>query len=167
MASFHETLSGSGLDYVDLLLIHAPIDVENRVQHWKAVEAIKQGGFARSIGLAYMTNIQLGDLIKHCTIIPAVLEVVSFVSHLLLLNMMLLQMEFSPFGQNEEVVEFCQDNAIAVIVDQPFVKCMRHRHPELLALSEQLGITVDEVRDFSGFHRNFYPNLCADVLTKI
>lgn len=60
---------------MDLLLVHAPIDHENRVEHWKALEAIKQEGLARSIGLAYMTNVQLGDFIKNCTIIPAVLEV--------------------------------------------------------------------------------------------
>ena len=75
MSSFREALDASGLSYVDLLLVHAPIDHENRVEHWKALEAIKQEGLARSIGLAYMTNIQLGDFIKNCTIIPAVLEV--------------------------------------------------------------------------------------------
>ncbi len=73
--SFKETLSMSGLGYVDLLLVHAPIDIQNRVEHWKAVETVKQEGLAKSIGLAYMTNIQLGDLIKHCTVIPAALEV--------------------------------------------------------------------------------------------
>ena len=70
-----ETLAASSLTYVDLLLIHAPIDMKNRVDQWKALESIKQDGFARSIGLAYMTNTQLGDLIKNCTIIPATLEV--------------------------------------------------------------------------------------------
>lgn len=75
--SINECLSSAGLDYVDLLLVHAPIDVENRVDHWKALEEIKQDGTAKSIGLAYMTNVQLGDFIKNCTVIPAVLEVPS------------------------------------------------------------------------------------------
>jgi diketogulonate reductase-like aldo/keto reductase len=86
---------------VDLLLVHAPIDVANREDHWKALELIKQEGYAKSIGLAYMNNVQLSDFIKNCTIIPAVLE-----------------LEFSPFGQNEEVVEFCVDNGIALLVDE-------------------------------------------------
>jgi diketogulonate reductase-like aldo/keto reductase len=55
------------------------------------------------------------------------------------------QMEFSPFGQNEEVVEFCVDNGIVMMIDEPGVKNMRHRHPELLAVSDELEITVDEV----------------------
>lgn len=55
-------------------------------------------------------------------------------------------MEFSPFGQNEEVVEFCADNGIVMLIDEPAVKNMRHRHAELLAISEELEITVDEVQ---------------------
>ncbi len=70
-----ETLAAASLEFVDLLLIHAPIDIENRVDQWKALESVKLDKLARSIGLAYMTSIQLGDLIKHCTIIPAALEV--------------------------------------------------------------------------------------------
>ena len=69
------TMESAELQYVDLLLLHAPIDVENRVDHWKALEAIKNDGLTRSIGLAYMTNDQLTDFIKNCTVIPAVLEV--------------------------------------------------------------------------------------------
>jgi 2,5-diketo-D-gluconate reductase A len=73
--SIQEALSSAGLEYVDLLLVHAPIDVQNRVDHWKALEEAKQDGLAKSIGLAYMTTVQLGDFIKNCTVIPAVLEV--------------------------------------------------------------------------------------------
>ena len=54
-------------------------------------------------------------------------------------------MEFSPFGQNEEVVEFCVDNGIMMLVDEPGVKNMRHRHPVLLEKAEELEISVDEV----------------------
>ncbi len=54
-------------------------------------------------------------------------------------------MEFSPFGQNEEVIEFCQDNGIVIIIDEPSVKSTRNRHPELLSISEEYNITVEEV----------------------
>lgn len=54
-------------------------------------------------------------------------------------------MEFSPFGQNDEVVEFCVDNGILMLVDEPGVKNMRHSHPVLLEKSEELEISVDEV----------------------
>lgn len=128
MASVQESLASAGLEYVDLLLVHAPIDVENRVDHWKALEAIKQEGRAKKIGLAYMNNTQLADFIKNCTVIPAVLE-----------------LEFSPFGQNDEVVEFCIDNGIALLVDEPSVKNMRHSHPDVVDLSVELSVTVDEL----------------------
>ncbi len=131
-----------------MLLLHAPIDHENRVDQWKALEQIKQDGLAKSIGLAYMTNIQLTDLIKNCTIIPSVLEV-SAVSCMIFLLNLLVQMEYSPFGQSEEIIEFCQDNGVALLVDEPNVKNMRHNHPEVMNIADELGISKDEVIIFN------------------
>jgi 2,5-diketo-D-gluconate reductase A len=73
--SFRESLHFLGLEYVDLLLIHAPIDINNRLDQWKALEQLKGEGLAKSIGGCSMTHSQLSNLIKVCTIIPAVVEV--------------------------------------------------------------------------------------------
>jgi diketogulonate reductase-like aldo/keto reductase len=76
VAAFKEAFAGMrGLGYVDLCMVHAPIDPVNRTDHWRALETLKAEGLVRSLGLAYMTHIQLGDLIKHCNVIPTVLEV--------------------------------------------------------------------------------------------
>ena len=72
---FLESLQFLGLDYVDLLLIHAPIDINNRLDQWKALEQLKSEGTAKSIGGCNMTHAQLSNLIKVCTVIPAVVEV--------------------------------------------------------------------------------------------
>lgn len=53
-------------------------------------------------------------------------------------------MEFSPFGQNEDVIEFCVDNGIVLLVDESNVKNMRHRHPHILEIAGQLEISIDE-----------------------
>ena len=73
--SFRESLHFLGLDYVDLLMIHAPIDITNRLDQWRALEHLKSEGLAKSIGGCNMTNAQLSNLIKVCTVIPAVVEV--------------------------------------------------------------------------------------------
>ena len=73
--SFHESMHFLGLEYVDLLLIHAPIDINNRLDQWKALEQLKSEGLAKSIGGCNMTHAQLSNLIKVCTVIPAVVEV--------------------------------------------------------------------------------------------
>jgi diketogulonate reductase-like aldo/keto reductase len=73
--SFRESLHFLDLKYVDLLLIHAPIDINNRLDQWKALEQLKHEGLTKSIGGCNMTHSQLSNLIKVCTVIPAVIEV--------------------------------------------------------------------------------------------
>ena len=75
--AFKEFLFASNLEYVDLLLIHGPLDVINRIDQYKAMEELKQEGFVRSIGLSNMTHTQLSNILKKCNICPAVIEVTS------------------------------------------------------------------------------------------
>lgn len=70
-----ETLVACGLDYVDLIIIHGPLDIENRLDQYKAIEQLKAEGFARSIGVANMTYSQLSNILKKATVVPAVVEV--------------------------------------------------------------------------------------------
>ena len=73
--SCKETLRSLDLVYVDLVLTHAPIDVENRVDQWKALEELKDEDLVRSLGIANITAIALTDLLKNCRISPSVFEV--------------------------------------------------------------------------------------------
>ena len=70
-----ETLQYCGLDYVDLIIIHGPLDIDNRLNQYKALEQLKRDGFAHSIGVANMTHSQLSNILKKCTTVPAVVEV--------------------------------------------------------------------------------------------
>ena len=54
-------------------------------------------------------------------------------------------MEFSPFGQSEDIVEFCRDNGIIMIADESRLHRMRHTHSEVSFIADELNITVDEV----------------------
>jgi diketogulonate reductase-like aldo/keto reductase len=77
-----EFLNRSNLESIDLLLIHGPLDVINRIDQYKAIEELKQDGFVRSIGLSNMTHTQLSNILKKCNICPAVVEVLYFPSTL-------------------------------------------------------------------------------------
>lgn len=70
-----ESLKGSGLTYVDLLVLHAPIDPINKFDQWKAMEELKDEGLVKSLGAGSLTLLQLMDLLKNCNFPPAVLEV--------------------------------------------------------------------------------------------
>ena len=76
IAACKETLQHIGLQQIDLLLLHAPIDVSNRTDQWRALETLKNEGIAKSIGVANMNITQLSELLKNCTIPPAVVEVI-------------------------------------------------------------------------------------------
>lgn len=66
---------GHGLEYVDLALVHAPIDVVNRTKQWKALESLQEAGYVKSLGVTNISSDQLADLLKNCVTLPAVFEV--------------------------------------------------------------------------------------------
>lgn len=75
LESFKNTLDFVGLKYVDLLMVHSPIDLANRVDQWKAIESLKVENLTKSIGIANITTEQLADVLKNCSITPSVFEV--------------------------------------------------------------------------------------------
>lgn len=93
--SVEESLSDLRLDYLDLLLIHWP--VEGRfVETWRMFEDMRDEGLVRSIGVS---NFQVGHLIEILAsggAVPAV-----------------DQMERHPYLQDAETLAFCRENGIA------------------------------------------------------
>lgn len=79
ISSCKNTLEFVGLKYADLILVHAPIEVGNRLEQWKALEELVDDGTAKSLGITNITALQLADLLKSVNIPPAVFEVRSLV----------------------------------------------------------------------------------------
>jgi 2,5-diketo-D-gluconate reductase A len=71
------TLASIGLEYVDLCIIHAPLAISKLIDQWRGLEFLKQEGYVKSIGVGKVTHTQLSDVIKNCSILPAVVEVSS------------------------------------------------------------------------------------------
>ncbi len=63
------------LSYVDLMIIHAPIDIKNRFDQWQAIEYLKDIQLTKSIGVSYYNEVQLQDLVKNCNYQPTVIMV--------------------------------------------------------------------------------------------
>lgn len=120
-------LDSYGLSYVDLISMHAPIDIENKVEQYKSLETLKDMGLTRSLGLVNINAVMLQDLLKNCRITPVTYQV-----------------EVTPFGQNDEMVEFCGDSSIVVLNNSPLNKGMRtagNGHKVLKELSDSLGMS--------------------------
>lgn len=62
IASLHESLARLGLDYVDLYLIHAPFDREQRLAQWRGLVALREQKKARAIGVSNFNIAHLEEL---------------------------------------------------------------------------------------------------------
>ena len=123
-----QNIRAMGLDYVDLILIHAPLDIKNRVEQWKALEQLKSEGLVKSIGIANINQTQLTIIIKNCSVAPSVCE-----------------LEVTPFGQRIDETEYCIDNNTLILNNNFLGKNIFNTREELVPLAAEMGISVQEV----------------------
>jgi methylglyoxal/glyoxal reductase len=83
-----------GLAYVDLYLIHWPVQGLGD-ETWKAMIKLLHQGKARAIGVSNYSVSQINELLQNSDIIPAV-----------------NQIEFHAFLYQEELLRFCKNNKI-------------------------------------------------------
>jgi len=76
LRAFDASLGLLGMDYVDLYLIHWPAPKQDRyVDTWRALEAIKRDGRARSIGVSNFNAPHLEKLLAASTEVPVINQV--------------------------------------------------------------------------------------------
>jgi diketogulonate reductase-like aldo/keto reductase len=98
--AFEISLKKLGVDYVDLYLMHGPwfADTEEELQQrWAELEAIKESGRAKSIGVSNFIQEHLEILLKTAKVTPAV-----------------NQIEFHPYLQHGDLIDFHRKNNIVV-----------------------------------------------------
>ena len=106
------------LDYVDLYLIHYP--VRERRQSWRALEALRAQGKARSIGVSNFTIRHLTELLAETATVPAVNQV-----------------EFHPYLYQRDLLDFCAAKGIVTEAYSPLTKGARLHDPKLVALAKK------------------------------
>ena len=137
--SIDETLQKTGLDYLDMMIIHSPQPwdkvnqcedryVEGNRAAWRALEEAYKEGKLRAIGVS---NFQIGDLnslMEACTVKPMV-------------NQILLHISNTPL----ELVDFCQKNGIVVEAYSPIAHGVILHQPEIQAMAEKYGVSVPQL----------------------
>lgn len=125
-AAFEESLQKLKVDYVDLYLIHWP--VEGRREAWKEMEKIYESGRAKAIGLSNFMIEHLDDFLPHCSVAPAVNQV-----------------EFHPFLVQPDLLAYCKDHALQLEAWSPIVKGQVMGVPEIQEIAKKYNKTPVQV----------------------
>ena len=125
-AAFERSMERLGLDYVDLYLVHWPVNDWKGA--WRALEEIYQTGRTRAIGVSNFLQHHLEELFEIAEVRPAV-----------------NQFEFHPYLQQPELQTFCRENNIAITAWAPIMKGRVLQVPALVEIGEKYGKTAVQV----------------------
>jgi Aldo/keto reductases, related to diketogulonate reductase len=125
--NFEGQLKNLQTDYVDLLLIHWPVN-GTYLETWRALETIYKEGKARAIGVSNFNIERLQDVLKHASIKPAV-----------------NQMEFNPLCQEVDIKNFCDENGIYLEAWSPLGGGSVLKDPRLQKIADKYNKSVAQV----------------------
>lgn len=124
LSAFEESYKRLNVDYIDLYLIHSPLDKKLRLKQWKALEAIHDSGRVKSIGISNYGIHHIDELLTSARIPPAV-----------------NQIELSPFCTRRELVSYCHSHNIAIEAYSPLTKGRRLTSPAVVSMAAKYHIT--------------------------
>lgn len=133
--AFELSLSKLGVDYVDLYLVHAPYlasTPEELQDVWRSMEAIKESGKAKSIGVSNFLQEDLETVLKTARVPPAI-----------------NQIEYHPYLQHGDLIEFHRKNDIAVSAYGPLTAVTKAKPGPLdstyTELAKKYGVTEADI----------------------
>lgn len=127
LLSLDESLEKLRTDYVDLLLLHFPV-TETRGPAWRRMEEACNADKAKAIGVSNYTVKHLEELLRECSVKPAVNQV-----------------ELHVFLQQPELIEYCQSNGIVVEAYSPLAHGHGLDDESLLAIAKKHGKTTAQI----------------------
>lgn len=125
--SFNDSLAKLGFDYLDLFILHFPVN-KLRIDSYKALEQLYKNKKVRAIGVSNFTVEHLKELMEQTEIIPAVNQV-----------------EFSPFLYQKELLQFCKENKIQVVGYSPLTQGKRLGDPTLVDIASKYNKTTAQI----------------------
>jgi methylglyoxal/glyoxal reductase len=121
------SISRLGLSYVDLYLIHWPVQGTGS-DTWKAMTELLKEDRVRAIGVSNYSIEDLKDILETSDIVPAVNQV-----------------EFHPFFYQKGLLQFCNKNKIHLESYSPLTRGKRLNHPNILRIGKKNGKTPGQV----------------------
>jgi diketogulonate reductase-like aldo/keto reductase len=119
-AAFDASMKRLGLEYVDLYLIHWPVNDWQGA--WRALEEIYEAGRARAIGVSNFMEHHLEALLSFAKVPPANNQV-----------------EFHPYLQQPNLQAYCRAHNIALTAWAPIMKGRVTEVPTLIEIARKYG----------------------------
>ncbi|MDQ0247130.1 diketogulonate reductase-like aldo/keto reductase [Bacillus fengqiuensis] len=127
LEAFERSMNKLGLDYLDLYLIHWPVESKYK-ETWKVLEKLYKDGRVRAIGVSNFQIHHLEDLMKDAEIKP-----------------MVNQVEYHPRLAQKELREFCQKNGIQLEAWSPLMQGELLNDETLKEIAEKHNKSVAQV----------------------
>ena len=137
--SIDETLLKTGLDYLDMMIIHSPQPwdkvnqsddryVEGNRSAWRALEDAYKAGKLRAVGVSNFKKEDIESLLETAEIKPMV-------------NQILLHISNTP----AELIKYCGEKGIVVEAYSPIGHGEILNQPDIMAMAEKYGVTVPQL----------------------
>ena len=127
LAAYETSLKNLGLDYLDLYLIHWPVEGKYK-EAWRALETLYKENRVKAIGVSNFHIHHLEELLKDAEITP-----------------MVDQVEYHPFLTQAELHEFCKAHDIQLEAWSPLMQGKLLDHPLLVEIAAKTEKTVAQV----------------------
>ena len=125
--SFDESVDRLNLGYIDLFLIHWPVE-GLRIESWRALTEIYNQRGVKAIGVSNYTIRHLKELFKTSDVKPAVNQV-----------------EFNPFNYQSKLLSFCKENGIRLEGYTPLSRTNKFNNPVVQNLSAKYSKTPAQI----------------------
>jgi len=129
LRGFEASLQRLGLDYVDLYLMHWPVNKDKiYLEAWRTLLEIYRSGRARAVGVCNCHIHHLEDMIGDTGVVP-----------------MVDQVQCHPLLTQKPLLSFCQSRGIAMESYSPLMRGRLDEAPELAKLAEKYHKTEAQI----------------------
>ncbi len=122
-----KSLRRLGISYVDLYLIHWPVEGKSR-DTWKAMIQLLREDKARAIGVSNYEISDLQEILQNFDVVPSINQV-----------------EFHPFLYQNNLLQFCKNKNIQLEAYSPLTRGNKLNHPTVKRLAKKYDKTSAQI----------------------
>jgi diketogulonate reductase-like aldo/keto reductase len=138
LKSIDETLERMGLDYLDMMIIHAPQPwtkwrkkkrfFKENIEVWRALEDAYKTGKLKAIGVSNFLKDDLQNLLDNCEIKPMVNQILAHISN-------------TPM----DLIDFCKNNDILVEAYSPIAHGKALTNQAIIDMAKKYDVSVPQL----------------------